>query len=480
MKRYKTIICSLSVVVAILAASTAVFAWFFVTERNKYISVSEENDRQAAALAAFEESRAALVKAIEEKEALIKSRSDDLELKKAEANALSSQITMLKAQIEELEANSVEYDEYLGRLIQKIDILSSQLAEKQKECDDISADIDALKSVLSVDVDAQTELFSDLMSMLAFDAPMRVIRDGEKIREVYPRITLVYTDLGSGYTINYNADEIRYSASLIKLPYIYSVLLEISAFEDKKLHYAADGTPLYDENGDALYEGDHPNLDDKGKIKYSDDEKKYDLTEKWKYNKKSMFIEGSGKIQTLDDGTELTYKELIEYTILYSDNIAFDQLMKRFGYSSFYSLVYRLGISGTSEGFMMLSAADCSKVLGEVYDFIRADDKYGPFLNDLLKKSFYNVLIGGGLDGVDVAHKYGWDKDAYHDMAIVWDEHPYSLVIMTDMDAGRYEDYVYIQNISKLIYSIHQGFYSYFDELSPLPGVDDTATETAE
>ena len=58
------------------------------------------------------------------------------------------------------------------------------------------------------------------------------------------------------------------------------------------------------------------------------------------------------------------------------------------------------------------------------------------------------------------AHKYGWDEDSYHDMAIVYDEHPYILVIMSDLDAGGTEENKYIRDIARSIHSIHKNFYS--------------------
>ena len=44
-------------------------------------------------------------------------------------------------------------------------------------------------------------------------------------------------------------------------------------------------------------------------------------------------------------------------------------------------------------------------------------------------------------------------------MAIVYDEHPYLLVIMTDMDAGGNEANSYIQKLASLVDGIHGNFY---------------------
>ena len=54
---------------------------------------------------------------------------------------------------------------------------------------------------------------------------------------------------------------------------------------------------------------------------------------------------------------------------------------------------------------------------------------------------------------------FGWDKEAYHDAGIVYNEKPYILVIMTDMDEGGDEVNDYIKSIIKKIDIMHRNFY---------------------
>lgn len=271
-------------------------------------------------------------------------------------------------------------------------------------------------------------------------------------------VAFVYTDLTTGYTFAYNADTVMYSASLIKAPYVYAVLREIDEFEYNKLNFAADGSPLFSEDGKTLFEGKHPNLDDDGNIIYLDGEEKYDLSRIWVYDSETMYTYGSGVIQDEDDGFSLTYAELFTYALKYSDNVAFAQLIRTFGYESHNSMLEELDITGASKGFMQLSAGDCAVYLSEIYEYFNSDSKYASLMKDAMLSTDYTVMIPDVVAPTVCAHKYGWDVASYHDMAIVYDDRPFSLVIMTDLDRGRVEDYTYIQNIAQAVLDMHRAF----------------------
>jgi hypothetical protein len=81
-------------------------------------------------------------------------------------------------------------------------------------------------------------------------------------------------------------------------------------------------------------------------------------------------------------------------------------------------------------------------------------------MKETMMKSTHIVMIPYAVSPTPCAHKYGWDEDAYHDMAIVYDEHPYILVVMTDLDDGGSEENSYIRSIVRSIQSIHKNFYS--------------------
>ena len=262
-----------------------------------------------------------------------------------------------------------------------------------------------------------------------------------------------------------------YAASLIKAPYVYAVIREIDDFEKNRHDFADDGTPLYDEEGVPLFEGEHPHYDEDGKLIYRDGEQKYDLDEIWTYDPDTMYEEGSGKIQYEAKGFTLTVRELFEYTLLYSDNVAFRQLRERFGMDSFYAMVGRLGIRGTKSGFMQLCAADCAAVLRDLYAYIETEEPWAIFLRDTMTRSMHTVMIPAAVSPTPCAHKYSWDTASYHDMAIVFDMHPYVMVVMTDLDMGGETVNAYIRSLVKECAAIHVSTYQ-----NPLH----TETKTAE
>lgn len=277
--------------------------------------------------------------------------------------------------------------------------------------------------------------------------------------KVYPELSFAYYDIDSGEEIAYNSAEIRYSASLIKAPYIYAILREIEEFEQNKHDFDKDGNPLYGEDGEPLFEGNHPNYDEDGKIIYLEGEEKYDLSEKWVYDSEAMFTEGSGELMNEEDGFELTWYELLDYALLYSDNIAFAQLRDRFGYSSFYKMTKEVGIRGVDTGFMNLSADDCVLFLRELYDYFEAGSDYALHMRDCMTKSKHLEMICANYPEGMAAHKYGWDIGAFHDMAIVLDEHPYIIVIMTDYEDGGEEPTDFIGDVTELVKQLHAETY---------------------
>ncbi len=493
-KKSKITIITLSVVSAVLAVALIASAIMSLSTQN----VLNGNIDNAAA---EKQALLAIIKQHEDKLKEYEGRMDELSTnieenialiaqKEAGITSLEGTIASLNAEMEKLISEGLVDDERVMKLTERINILTDAVTQAKADKKKLEQEIDGWKSMLTMDIGEQAEIVTELFTLLATGAPNRVVTDKDKTDEnvtatteetveKYPVMSLLYIDLASGYTIGYNEDLIRYSASLIKLPYIYALIREIDDYERDRFFYDDDGKPLYDELGNALYEGDHPHLDESGKLTYPEGEEKYDLDTVWTFDKETMMVDGSGKIQTLEDGTKLTYRELIEYTILYSDNIAFDQLQKIFGYNCFYSLVYRLKLEGAYKGFMMMSATDCGKVLAELYEYDEANEKYGKYLTDLMAKSNYNWLISGGVDDfIDVSHKYGWDNDSYHDMAIIWDERPYLLVIMSDLDDGRTEDVKYFHGLSAVITKLHHGFYKYYDKLTVSPEAPPTDSTT--
>ena len=229
----------------------------------------------------------------------------------------------------------------------------------------------------------------------------------------------------------YNADTVLYCASLIKAPYILSVLCEIENFEKTA------------------------ERDGEGKIVYRSWEKKYDLDEEWVYDPATMKTDGSGEIQNEEKGFRLTWRELFEYTLLYSDNIAFSQIYNRFGFASFNSLVWQLGLEGQKTGFMYLTARDAGKCALEIRRYFETGSDYANWMKDLMTRSLYGEMIAVYYPAGTVAHKYGWDVNAFHDMAIVEVEKPYVLVLMTDYEDGGNAAFAFFGTVVELTKAVY-------------------------
>ncbi len=336
------------------------------------------------------------------------------------------------------------------------------IAEYEEELDSLREMVESYAAAAQNNFDAQSAAFTSLSNLMKTEN--RPIHNHAKENEDDPdvktpaEVAFAYMDLETGFTFGFNSDKTTYTASIIKAPFMYSVFKEIEEFEYNKLNFASNGDPLYDDNGNPLFEGQHPNLDAKGNIIYLKGEEKYDLSREWVYDSKTMFVEGSGEIQKKKSGFTLTYLELAEYALKYSDNIAFNYFTKTFGRSYYNSLADSIGVEGHKKGFMQLSANDSVKFLKEIYDYFETDSVYAASMKNAMTNSMHSVIIPPVFKEYDCAHKYGWDIDSYHDIAIVYHDRPFAIVVLTDLDEGRYSDNTYIQKIVKNLLSVHESF----------------------
>ena len=136
-------------------------------------------------------------------------------------------------------------------------------------------------------------------------------------------------------------------------------------------------------------------------------------------------------------GTEFTARKLIKYTIQRSDNTAYYNLVKHFGYKRFNSDLYSIGANyslGDSWIFTYCTSADMLKCYKEIYKYGEQTDR-GEWLTTLMTDTDVNRQIGKALDHkYKVSQKYGsdWTERQYHDCAIVYAESPFVLCIFTN------------------------------------------------
>ena len=419
--------------------------------------------------------------------------SNKSELEKSKSQ-LESEVASLKSQLAGLEAKLSD----AGKSYEdEIKSLKAQIEQKNAEIASLEADIAKFTTVYTIDIRKQAQLIDELVEYIESACPYVRVKvpildekTGEETGEynlvwtkvedleneakknaeqnnaeyvegswrerediVYPRVSVYYEDLATGYHFGYNEDEVYNSASVIKAPYICSVLETIAADEKRYLD-------SLDANGESpeRVDNDGDGIAETTVIKWSNPA--YDLSETVIYNKATMFKSGSGKIQEMDDGTEFSYYDFIKYALEYSDNIAYQQLRKRFGFSTMTSLAQKVGASSVLKNGSNMTARDAGKLFKEIWRFVESDEKYGGIMKTSMQKANHTVIIPLGVSPSKALHKYGWDTDAYHDAGIVMSgDKPYVLAVFSDLDKGGDAINEYLRGIVKLLNQLHKNFY---------------------
>lgn len=249
-----------------------------------------------------------------------------------------------------------------------------------------------------------------------------------------PDIAVYYEDLSTGYKYTYNGDKVFDSASVMKAPYITAVFEAYASYEAGKLE---------------------PDEDDE---RYSAEnlEKMFALDEKIVLDHATMDKPGSGVLKDAEDGTEYTYKELMELSLQKSDNIAFALIRERFTNKWYLDFARENGAASPLKYYMNMTVSEAGEMFKSIYYFTLEDTEYGAFVRESMTDSAHSVLSKTALSKSDVAHKYGWDIDAYHDAAIVYGDRPYIAIVFTNIDSGGTDADKYIREIFKKIESIHK------------------------
>ncbi len=371
---------------------------------------------------------------------------------------LENQIGQAEAALKKMEEYFVDKDALYRELSAELASLKETLNEKQTEIDGLKNDIRELEQIYSVDLNRQMEILAELEKLLTEGAPMNKVetpllnadgtpmlgddgRPAVEIRYVYPKLAVYYEDIGRGYRYGWNENLSFYSASCVKAPFALSILQEAS---EEKAEYDLLLAEYIAQNGpvDAL----------------PDYEWKFNFDKVFTYTKDS-YKPGSGVIKNEEYGVQYTYYELFQKMLRYSDNVAFHELKDCYGTSRLKKLAKDLGTKAMKNNVYQATAADLGKSMKAIYQFIESDAAYAPLMRDALKSSIHTVMIGYGVSPKKIAHKYGWDTEAYHDMAIVYDKHPYVLVVMSDMDSGGNKVNEYLQKVVALLDDLHENFY---------------------
>jgi len=172
-----------------------------------------------------------------------------------------------------------------------------------------------------------------------------------------------------------------------------------------------------------------------------------DINEELKFVKDD-FEEGAGILQGMDLSKPVAIKTLSEFSIIYSDNIAINMLLRRVGKESRFSYIEEIvGHPIVYEG-NNITAKDYSEILKRLY-FNPEGNTYYTSMIETMKKTECHDRIDKYIPREIVAHKMGNFNETVNDTAIVYKDNPYILVVFTDEISDANE---VIGQVSKIVY----------------------------
>ncbi|MCM1314543.1 MAG: serine hydrolase [Muribaculaceae bacterium] len=213
----------------------------------------------------------------------------------------------------------------------------------------------------------------------------------DNILKAYPEecSVIIYTE-DDGTLYSYHAKNKLYSASIIKLTYAVYVCQQI----EEGIH-SLDDTMVY--------------------------------TSAWGG-------EGSGIIQYQPYGTSYTVRELLDYSLRYSDNVAYFMLTYLFDRNDFNKMIKKWGYDFSisyDSAFTDVNAEFMKKSMVEMYNH-RNDGECWEVCWDALMGSETSV-VRNMLNKYDIAVKFGSMDGVYHEVCYVESDTPYILVVLSSI-----------------------------------------------
>ncbi|MDD7428702.1 MAG: class A beta-lactamase-related serine hydrolase [Oscillospiraceae bacterium] len=223
-------------------------------------------------------------------------------------------------------------------------------------------------------------------------------------------VSIYYHDTETGYYFYYNPDSVYNSASTIKAIYC-QYIVQSGADLSRKVEFT--------------------------------------------YAEKESY---SGKLTANAVGQYFTVDELIQYSLIYSDNMAYRLLFRTFGNEGFNTYIKSLGLSrpqlSSYSEYTTVTAKDMDKCMLEIYRYSEAEN--APYIIELLKNTTYNVQLSKGTK-YETAHKYGYQggSNGFHDTAIIYADEPYILSVYTNVNGNDKDCYKIFVQLSELTEKLH-------------------------
>lgn len=205
------------------------------------------------------------------------------------------------------------------------------------------------------------------------------------VSETAGDIGITYWDLVSGYSFNINGEQAFFAASTSKVPLVMEM------------------TDLINQGLFSLEE----------EIFYQDED----------------YESGTGIIQG-DIQESYSIETLMEYAIVYSDNIATQMLRRTLGddYRNYYYETYLEGENSSIEN--ILTSNDAATILAYLYNY-RDTTGYETIIENM-KETVFNNRLETATTTDFIAHKIGTYESNIHDIGLLDSQRPYILTVYTD------------------------------------------------
>ena len=225
----------------------------------------------------------------------------------------------------------------------------------------------------------------------------------ERLSKINGKVGFYYKNLVTGEVISYNEKEPMLAASLIKLTVLGEVFREI-------------------ENGE---------ISEQEVFTTRDEEK----------------VPSCGALNYMDEGLNVTLKDLYTLMIILSDNYATNILIDRCKIENINDFIKENGLKntllkrkmfdsvGASKGLEnYTSAEDMALLLEKIYNGTLVSKEASAKMLEVLKNQRLNgkipFFLSSGEDKVQIAHKTGEDTNITHDVGIVLGEEPFIICFL--------------------------------------------------
>lgn len=236
-----------------------------------------------------------------------------------------------------------------------------------------------------------------------------------KFNESNYNFAFKYKDLYTGFTLSYNSSQPIFAASTIKAP-------------------------------EAIY------------IYKQAEEQQINLQDTITYTS-NYYNTGTGILKNTNFNVDYTISKLVEYSIIHSDNAAHLMLNNKYNCANMYTYWTNLGtttIFKNNNAWGNITADDATIYMEELYNYYINENTYDEELLSYFDKSW--KIISTPNNNIRIASKSGWSGNSLHDTALIFDENPYTLSILTQRGYTEYQSF--FNQISTLIYEFHTEYWN--------------------